>query len=191
MNKKSFVIIILVIIFGVFLYVPVKEVLLRVGITSSIHGDNWKLVRKTKDPVYDKVIALETDIENRYNNYFPFYNKINSLFYSTNSKIDELYSNNIYLKDNSDNEHLFLDKENSFYYLISQYSSSELDERMNTQVDFYNDIKAFNIPHLQSASAKNILTSISWMVQNWKRQRVVYYFLSRILISQNSIVFLC
>ena len=81
MNKKSFVIIILVIIFGVFLYVPVKEVLIRVGLVNSIHGDNWKLVRKTKDPVYDKVIALETDIENRYNNYFPFYNKINKTNY--------------------------------------------------------------------------------------------------------------
>ncbi len=140
MSKKSFVIVILVIIFGVFLYVPVKEVLIRIGITSSIHGDNWILVRKTKDPVYDKINSLKTDIENRYNNYFPLYNKINSLYYNVNASVDELYSKFIYLKDNSDNEHLFLDKENDFYYLVSQYSSSEIDERMNKQIEFYNDI---------------------------------------------------
>ena len=67
MNKKCFVIIILVIIFGVFLFVPAKEVLIRLGLTSAYHSDNWKLVRKTKDSIYDKVISLETDIENRFN----------------------------------------------------------------------------------------------------------------------------
>ena len=137
MSKKSFVIIILVIIFGVFLFVPMKEVLIRLGIMNTYHGDNWIIVRKTKDPLYDKINSLKTDIENRYNNYFPLYNKINSLYYNVNASIDELYSNSIYLKDNSDNEHLFLDKENNFYYLVSQYSSSEIDERMNKQIEFY------------------------------------------------------
>ena len=140
MSKKSFVIIILVIIFGVFLFVPLKEVLIRVGIVNMYRGDNWKINRKTKDPIYDKVMSLETNIENRFVNYFPLHNKINSLYYNMNSKVDGLYSNNIYLKDNNDNEHLFLDKENIFYYLVSEYSSSELDTRMNKQIDFYNDI---------------------------------------------------
>ena len=140
MSKKSFVIVVLTIIFGVFLFVPMKEILIRTGFINMYRGDNWKLVRKTKDPIYDKVIGLETDIENRFNNYFPFSNKINSLFYGVNASIDKLYSKYIYLKDNSDNEHLFLDRENNFYYLVSQYSSSELDERMEKQVNFYNDI---------------------------------------------------
>ena len=121
--------------------VPLKEVLIRVGLVSVYHSDNWKLVRKTSDPIYDKVISLETDIENRFNNYFPFYNAINRLYFNMNTKIDELYSNYIYLKDNSDNEHLFLDKENNFYYLVNSYSSSELDERMDKEIAFYNDIK--------------------------------------------------
>ena len=141
MSKKSFVIVILVIIFGVFAFVPIKEVLIRVGIVTMYRGDNWKLIRKTKDPIYDKVMGIETDIENRFNNYFPFSNKINSLYYQANTKIDELYSKNIYLKDDNDGEHLFLDKDNNFYYLVSQYSSSELEERMNNQISFYNDIK--------------------------------------------------
>ena len=141
MSKKSFVIIILVIIFGVFIFVPIKEVLIRIGAVTMYRGDNWKINRKTKDPVYDKVIGIETDIENRFNNYFPFHDKINSLYFNTNTSVDSLYSKYIYLKDDSDNEHLFLDKENNLYYLVSQYSGSELDERMNNQVEFYNDIK--------------------------------------------------
>lgn len=141
MKKKSFVVIILIIIFGVFIYVPIKEVLIRFGIVNMYYGDNWKINRKTKDPIYDKIMSLETDIENRFNNYFPFHNKINSLYYDANINLDKLYTDNVYLKDDTDGEHLFLDKENNFYYLVSQYSSSELDERMNKQVKFYNDIK--------------------------------------------------
>ena len=72
MNKKSFVII-LVIIFIVFIFVPVKEVLIHLGLTSFYRGDNWKIIEKSGSKVKDKVMSLETNIENRYNNYFPFY----------------------------------------------------------------------------------------------------------------------
>ena len=141
MNKKSFVILFLIIVFGVFIFIPMKEILIQIGFVKMYRGDNWKLVRKTKDPVYNQVISLETNIENRFNNYFPFHDKINGFYYDLNSKIDSLYSNNLYLKDNNDNEHLFINKENNFYYLVSEYSSSELDDRMNKQIKFYNDIK--------------------------------------------------
>ncbi len=142
MNKKSFVILFLIIVFGVFIFIPMKEVLIQIGFIKMYRGDNWKLVRKTKDPIYDKIISLETNIENRFNNYFPFHDKINGFYYDLNSKIDGLYTNNIYLKDNNDNEHLFINKEDNFYYLVSEYSSSELNDRMNKQIDFYNDIKS-------------------------------------------------
>ena len=140
MNKRNFVIIILVIIFMVFMFVPMKEVLIHFGLVQFYKGDNWKVVEKTKNPIYDRVMSIEANIENRYNNYFPFYAKINNVFYNTNTFVDKLYLNNIYLKDNNDKEHLFLDKENDFYYLVNHYSNSELDERLNDQVDFYNDI---------------------------------------------------
>lgn len=140
MNKKYFVIIILIIIFSVFIFVPIKEVMIHLGLTSFYKGDNWKIVDKSNDPIYDKVMSLETNIENRFNNYFPFYNKINNVFYSFNSKIDSIYLNDVYLKDNNDNEHMFLDKDNNLYYLVNHYSDKELDERLNNQIDFYNDI---------------------------------------------------
>ena len=141
MNKKIFIIIIFTIIFGVFVFIPIKEVLIHLGRTNFYKGDNWKIVEKSNNHIYDKVMSLEANIENRYNNYFPFYNKINNTFYSANSKIDGIYLNDIYLKDNNGNEHLFLDKENNFYYLVNHYTSEELDKRLDKQVEFYNDIK--------------------------------------------------
>ena len=141
MNKKMFIIIIFVIIFGVFVFVPVKEILIHLGITNFYKGDNWKIVEKSNSKIKDKVMSLETNIENRYNNYFPFYEKINSVFYNTIVTIDGLYLDDIYLKDNNDLDHLFYDKNNGLFYLTNHYSNKELDERLNEQVEFYNDIK--------------------------------------------------
>ena len=141
MNKKVFVIIFLVMIFSVFIFVPFKEVLIHFGIVDFYKGDNWKIVEKLNNKVYDKIMSLESNIENRYNNYFPFYNRINSVYYNSIINIDGLYLNDIYLKDNSDLEHLFYEKDNNIYYLTNYYSDSELEERLNNQVNFYNDIK--------------------------------------------------
>ena len=140
MNKKSFVIVILVIIFLVFIFVPFKEILIHVGIINFYKGDNWKIVNKTTNPIKDKIMSLEANIENRYNNYFPFYDKINSLYYNSVINIDSLYLSDIYLKNNNDSDLLFYDKEDKFYYLINHYSNEELNNRLNKQVNFYNDI---------------------------------------------------
>lgn len=140
MSKRSFVIIIMFIIFGVFLFVPIKEVLIHLEIVNFYKGDNWKVVEKTNNKVFDKVMSLEANIENRYNNYFPFYKAINNVFFNVNSKLDGVYLKDVYLKDNTDNEHLFLDKDKNFYYLVNHYNNEELNQRLNTQVEFYNDI---------------------------------------------------
>ena len=140
MNKRSFVIIILIIIFSVFVFVPIKELLIHIGIVDFYKGDNWKIVNKTNNPIKDKIASLEANIENRYNNYFPFYDTINSLYYSTIIDIDSLYLDDVYLKNNNDNDLLFYDKKNNFYYLTNHYSNEELNDRLNKQVNFYNDI---------------------------------------------------
>ena len=140
MNKRTFVIIVLGIIFSVFIFVPVKEVLIHLGIVNFYKDDNWKIVEKSNNKIYDKIISLETSIENRYNNYFPFYNAINSLYYNSIINIDSLYLKDVYLKDNNDKEHLFYEKNNDLYYLVNHYSDSILNERMDVQANFYNDI---------------------------------------------------
>ncbi|MBR1385809.1 MAG: hypothetical protein IJ568_03145 [Bacilli bacterium] len=165
MNKKAFIIIFLLIIFSVFLIVPIKEVLIHTGKIEFYRNDNWKTVEKTNDPIYDKIMSIEANIENRYNNYFPFYNEINSFYYNSIINIDSMYLNDIYLKDNNDKDHIFYDRDNDFFYLINKYSKEELDKRLEEQVEFYNDINnkypsinlALYIPlRYESTSYKNI-----------------------------------
>ena len=145
MKNKFLTISFLVIIFAVFLFVPAKEVLIRIHKVNFYRTDNWKTVESTNDKIYDKIMSLESFIENRYNNYFPFYNKINSFYYNLNMKIDSLYLNDIYLKENNDLDRIFYNKKNKFYYLVNHYSKDELIDRSNEYLDFYNGIaKKFN-----------------------------------------------
>ena len=141
MNKKLFVGLFFGFIFFIFLFVPFKEVAIHFNILKHNKTDNWVVVEKSDNPIYDKLMTAKYFVENRYNNYFPLYDNINSLYFNTIINIDSLYMNDIYLKDNNDGDHIFFDKTNNFFYLTNKYSSKELDERMNREVEFYNDIK--------------------------------------------------
>ena len=138
MKNKFLAICFLIVIFSVFLFVPAKEVLIRLHKVNFYKTDNWKTVEKSNDKIYDKIMSLESFIENRYNNYFPFYNKINSTYYNLNMKLG--LSNDVYLKDNNDKDRVFYSKSNNFYYLVSNYSKDELEKRKNNYLDFYNGI---------------------------------------------------
>ena len=127
-------------LFSVFLFVPFKEVLIHTGIVKFYKSDNWEVVESTGNKIYDKVLSLKANVENRYNNYFPFYNQINDLYFNSIINVDSLYLDDIYLKDNNDKDHIFYNKKDNFFFLINRYSKEELDKRMNEQVDFYNDI---------------------------------------------------
>ena len=140
MKNKFLAVSFLIVIFAVFLFVPAKEVLIRIHKVNFYKNDNWKTVDATGDRILDKINSLESFIENRYNNYFPFYNKINSLYYNTNLKVDSLYLDDIYLKENNDSDYIFYDKDNKFYYLVNSYDKSELIKRSNDYLEFYNGI---------------------------------------------------
>mgnify|MGYP003571257694 CR=1 FL=1 len=165
MKNKFLTITFLVVIFGVFLFVPAKEMLIRLHKVNFYKSDNWKTVPKTNDKIYDKIMSLESFIENRYENYFPFYNKINSVYYNSIINIDSLYLDDIYLKENTDQDRVFYDKDNNFYYLVNKYSKDELNNRMNTEVGFYNSLAskysninfAIYLPlRYEMTSAKNV-----------------------------------
>ena len=140
MNKKVFVRIFLTILFAVFVFVPLKEVLIRLNIVDFYQTDNWVIIEKSDNPINDKILSVKANIENRYNNYFPFYNKINDLYFNSIINVDSLYLDNVYLKDNNDLDHLFYNKSNDYFYLTNRYSSQELDNRLEEQASFYNDI---------------------------------------------------
>lgn len=140
MKNKLIIIVFIIIIYSVFLFVPFKELLIRTNRTSYYRNDNWILVEKTNDKIYDKIMTLEAFIKNRYNNYFPFYNEINNLYYSSIIDIDKLYLDDIYLKDNADDERIFYKNKDDFFYVLNKYSKKELEERLNKEASFYNDI---------------------------------------------------
>lgn len=140
MKNKLIITLFIVILYSVFFFVPIKELLIRRGTINYYRSDNWELVSKSNDKIYDKIMTLEAFIKNRYNNYFPFYNKINNLYYSSIINVDKLYLNDIYLKDNADNERIFYSDENNFYYVLNKYSKKELEDRLETEASFYNEI---------------------------------------------------
>ena len=140
MKNKVFISIFFIMIFFVFFWVGIKEVAIRMNIVKFYKTDNWEIVEKSSDPIYDKIMSAEAFIKNRYNNYFPLYNKINSLFYNSNIFVDSLYLNEVYLKDNNDDERLFYNSKDDFYYLVNKYSDEELDKRLEKQANFYNEI---------------------------------------------------
>ncbi|MBR1417115.1 MAG: hypothetical protein IJ572_04785 [Bacilli bacterium] len=141
MKKNNFISIAFVfIIFFVFIWTIVKQGLITLHIISFDKTDNWQVVEATGDKIYDKIKSFEVGIENRVNNYFPNYIGINDLFYTSIMKIDSLYLNDIYLKNNRDNEKVFFNKTKNFYYIVNNYSEKELDNKMNDQISFFNEL---------------------------------------------------
>ena len=139
--KKNFIsIIFLTTIFLVLIIIGIKQALITLRVINFEPSDNWKIVEKSKDPIYDKVMSLEAAIENRVTNYFPLYNKINDFYYNSIMNIDSIYLDDIYLKDNRDNERLFYNKDNKFYFVTSKINKEEIEKRTLEYTDFYNNL---------------------------------------------------
>ena len=73
-KDKTIIVLFLIIVFGVFAFYPVKYVLLKTNKLNLISSDNWKTYEKSGNRIKDLVMSLETAIDNRTVNYFPFYN---------------------------------------------------------------------------------------------------------------------
>jgi hypothetical protein len=135
----------LIIILGVMLSYPIKYVLISKGIIQFGQTDNWQYYdakgKNLAGKIKDKIMSVETNIDNRTTNYFPFYLNITSFFYNTNIKIDSLFSDDVFVKTNSDSEYLFYNTKDKFYHLYNHLSNDEMDKRLNNQINFYNDIK--------------------------------------------------
>ena len=115
MKNKLIIAVFIIILYSVFLFVPAKEVLIRLHVIPYYKSANWETVNKTNDKIYDKIMTLESFVKNRYNNYFPLYNQINNAYYSAIINVDKTYLSDIYLKDNADNERIFHQADNKFF----------------------------------------------------------------------------
>lgn len=143
-KDKKLVIVFLVILFGICLCIPCKFVLVKIGVMS-MNMDNFleykeKDVNNVVDKINNVVGRIENSVENKVTNYFPFYNVINSLYDQVDFTSNKILFKDVPIKKNSDGEYIFYDKVNEFYYLTNKYTSKELDERLDSQVKFFNEL---------------------------------------------------
>ena len=150
-KDKRLVVVFLVVIFGVFLCIPSKFILVKMGIMS-MNMDNFSEYKgNTEKNIVDKlnniVGKMENNIENKVTNYFPLYSNLNTLYQRVNFASNKLLFKDVPIKTNSDGEYIFYDKVNEFYYLTNKYSDEELDARLEKQVKFFNELsnKGINV----------------------------------------------
>lgn len=139
----------LIIIFGVLFWYPIKHFLVVTGISELQTTDNWIFFERTKEGIVGKIsdslIEKKTMIENRTTNYFPFYHTLNTFVYNFNYNLNSLiYSNDIPIGLNSDNEYIFLNTNSDYYYLRSRLNLDELDNRLDSQINFFNELSESN-----------------------------------------------
>lgn len=144
MQDKKLITIFLIIIFGIFLIIPCNFILVKMNILT-INRDNFSTyIGKNEKNIFDKInnltLKVENKIENAYTNYFPFYNSINKIYQSINFYSNSLIYNDIPIKTNSNGEYIFFNKEDEFYYLKNNYNNLELDNRIEKQINFFNNI---------------------------------------------------
>ena len=149
-KDKVFNAVFCVIIGGVCLYIPVHFMLVHIGVVTKTSNDNQvafePVVEKIiGDKLSNKVNEIKTRLENEITNSLPFYNSLNGLYQNANYYMNKLVYKEVPLKTNSDNEYIFYNKENDFYYLENQYSKDELDKRLDTQVKMFNKLANLDI----------------------------------------------
>lgn len=139
MKKDKFLTIaFLLIIFSIFIYLPIKFILLELNICT-LDYSNFKSspIKEGNDiitKIENKIIVIKTSIENRVTNYFPFYNKINYYYAKLNSLFNRKNDFN-FIDMNDNNEYIFSNGE--FYVIESSLNDKELAKRFNSQLDFY------------------------------------------------------
>lgn len=145
-KDKIFIGVFLFIIFGVLAFLPIKHILIVTGKSSLQMTDNWvyfeaKPENNIVDKLDNKFNQIKTAVENRVTNYFPFYIELNTMYQNFNFKTNKLlFDKYVPLKTNSDEEYVFYNKEDNFYYLENKYTKEELDNRLETQVKFFNSL---------------------------------------------------
>lgn len=142
-HQRIFIILFLIIIYGVLGFYGFKQFMLSTGRSSLELTDNWKYYtfkdeNNIVDKIDNKIGSFKTTIENKTNNYFPLYLNVNSFYKEVNFNLNYLTYNNVPIGTNSDGERLFYNTLDNFFYLENKYTSSELDERYDQQVDFIN-----------------------------------------------------
>ena len=150
MKKNKFIIIsFLTVIFGVFLLIPTKFLLVKLSVLD-INYDNFSEYQaKEENNLIDKlnnyIGKIENQVENHVTNYFPFYNSLNESYQKIDFYSNRFFYHNVPIKKNSDGEYIFYNKRNDFYYLLNKYPKLVLDDKVKKQVRFFNELSKKDI----------------------------------------------
>ena len=148
-NEKVLLIGFLVIIFGILIAYPVNYFLINVTNSYEVKFSNFFEAEKEMGGLFNR---LSTKIDNKKGlinnqiiNYFPLYDFANVFDYKINNYLDsKLYSVFGYdfypMGTNADGEYVYKNIKDNYYVLQSNYNSSELEERLNSQVEVYNNL---------------------------------------------------
>lgn len=171
-KDKTLIIVFLAIIFLFSISIFSNYFFVKVGLLH-INMDNFSEYIPVKekniiDKLNNKIGRLENSLENKVTNYFPFYNEINTIVSNIEFSSNKSLFNDVPIKTNSDGEYIFYDKENEFYYLTNKYSDSLLQERVNKQIKFFNELseKGINV---------NIYVPTRYELTTLKKDNLNYY----------------
>ncbi len=122
---------------------PIKHLSIKMGWTNLVLDGNWKSQIPVKGNFIkrlgSKLENIKISVENRTNNYFPFYEQLNASYHHSNRALNSLiYKELIPSGTNTDLEYTL--KKGDAYYINSSMASSKIEERVEKHAELYNQI---------------------------------------------------
>lgn len=156
MQKKTFIILFLVIIYGLLLMYPINYILVRKGkvVITNFYTSTPNLTNGPFSKITNKLNTIKAKVVTKSVNYLFMYDKVNEVNKKVNASLNKgLYNLMGYdyypVGINHDGEYIF--RNNEQYILRNNLSNEELDKRLDSQIEFFNsldyDIKLY-IPYL-------------------------------------------
>jgi len=144
-QDKFFIIVLSIVLGSVFIWFPIKHILISKGYMELQTTSNWVIYESkqtsTLGKIDDYIEQKKTGLQNRVTNYFPFYQSLNQAFYSVIINSNNLtYKNDFPIGLNSDQEYVFYNDEYDFYYIRNNRGESDLNYRVINQVNFFNSL---------------------------------------------------
>lgn len=183
-NDKILIFSFIIILFLVFLSYPIIYIGVSNGFFQLQITDNLKSYKSRTgvfSSIENKILSKEVSIENKAINYFPFYFQLNSFYQNLEFSLNDIiYKNDIPIGKNSDSEYIFYDKKNKFYYLLNDKSEKELQERVERQILFFNNLSNLDLDIYLYIPVRYDLTNLNKSVTNRGLQKYIKYFTSNL-----------
>lgn len=150
MRDKLFSIVFVSFLCIILMFIGIKHVLIVKGIETLNMTDNWKFyepqVEKNFIDKFENFFnSKKLNIENRITNYFPFYIELNELYQKANFKGNCFFYNNVPIKTNRNNEFIFYNDKDNFYYLENSFNEKDLNKRFSKQINFFNKLSLLDV----------------------------------------------